>query len=270
MTQRNMLVPLWISISLLSGAILACSGASGLPNPFASATPTVTETFTPTVTASPTPSPTPTLTPTATPVPNGMVIHNTPGGGSEYLDYDAGIAIDIPAQWVAVRLEPDDIQTAVSQVGPDNPSLAKALENALQSKSANFRIFAFDKSSKDSTAQVSTNFSVAISQGSMAIGLPLDMVVQSSLQQIKAQMPNVKVRDLGDRTNANGIQLYLIEVQPVLKRPDGSLVRVYEKEVYFQTKTVLVAITLATSSDKADTVTPEFDAIMDQIRLMTP
>ncbi len=266
MIVRKIAFPLFALASILSVTALSCSAASNLPNLFASATPTATVTFTPTVTPTITPSPTPTFTPT--PQPTGWVINNLPGGGSQYLDYDAGMVIDVPADWVVVKLDPEDIQAAASSVAKDNPALLEALQNAMQSGAVGFRVFGFDRNPDHYAHGFVSNFSVLMSTEAVASKLPLDILIEASINQMKTQFPAAKVNKLGSKTNAHGLEIGLTEIRMPMKLPGGSTLNVYEKQMIFQTKKALVAITLSTPADKASVVTPLFDNLMDQIRLL--
>ncbi len=264
---RKLALPLSVFIAILAVAALSCSSAAGLPNPFASTTPTVTPTFTPTVT--PSPAPTPTSTPTATPVPTGVVINEMAGGGAQIVDYDGGYTIDVPADWVVSKLDPEDIKQALSKAGEDNPGFDNVIKAAQAAEPGTFRVIAIDKDRTHSANGYITNFSVAMFSDTVAKAAPLDIVIQASLESLKSQVPGIKAKQLDSKTNGHGVTIALVELQVPMALPAGQVV-LYQKQVYFQTGSALAMVAFSAPLSKVEAVTPSFDAVVDGIQLMKP
>ncbi|HEX8990198.1 MAG TPA: hypothetical protein VF784_00840 [Anaerolineales bacterium] len=266
MSNRKLARPCLLLVAILTVTAWSCSAVSNLPNPFASATPTATQTFTPTIT----PSPTPTWTPTATPVPTGTVLQKAPGGGTRFFDYDGGYMIDVPADWVAVLLEPGDLEAAISEFANSNPSLANALKNSQATASKAFRMVAYDKIVSHYTGGYVANFTAAMFQDKAMASLPMDLVVQVTMDQVKKQIPAAKTKILPSAVNAHALPIGLSEVEVTVRTPDGNQIAIYEKWCFVQTKNALVVITLSAPQSTSDAVKPLFDTVFDGIKLLQP
>ncbi len=265
MNRCKLTASLLVAISALSIAALSCGMAANLPNPFASATPTATATFTPTLT--PTITPSPTSTPTATPVPTGIVINAVADGANQVLDYDGGYILDLPSDWLPTKIGQEDIQLALSKLGNTDPSLSNIVKAAEQAQPGMFRIIAFDKNPAHSTKGYVTNLNVVMMKDAVVAAMPLDTVIKVTLEQVKAQVPSAKIKQLDTTTNAHGIPVAGAELQMSIRLPSGAIT-LYEKQLYFQTKSGLVIITLSTTTGSAAAAKPAFDPLLDGIQLM--
>lgn len=261
MRQDQHTMPAVALVVLLAVAMLACSSVGNLPNPFASPTPTATLTPTPTAT----PTSTPTSTPTVTPLPAGTVIEDLPGGGSRFVDYDGGYSIDIPARWSAVQLEQEDWQDVLTQTGANDPDIQNLIELAKQAPPGTYRLIAFDQTPADNFM---VNFNVVMMRSSLFASMPLDAMVSVALDQMKAQLPSLKIKQLETGRNAHGLEMGAAEILLTMQRPGSGTVKVLERQHYFQTDSGLVIITFSAPSSHASGLLPAFDEVLDGIQIM--
>jgi hypothetical protein len=199
-----------------------------------------------------------------------MAIRDRPGGASRFFDYDGGYIINISADWLAVQLDPADITAAISKLGNTNPHLADAVKTLLDSTPGAFRIIAYDKQPAHSINGAIANFNVAMFQDRLSTSMPLGLLVKASMDQIKTQMPGVKIKQLPTKLNRQGISIGSAEIEWAFKMQNGSRMALYEKQLYFQTKDSLVVVTLSAPKTIASVVAPLFDELIDGIELMEP
>jgi hypothetical protein len=256
--------PRWLGALLLAVLLplagLACRAGSALPALFA------TPTFTPTMTLTPTPTATttPTPPPTSTPVPTGSQLLEQVDGTRLFMDYDGGYQVLIPEFWTPLDLSATDLQEAASQAGDTNPDLKNLLETVKNLDPETFRLLAY---SHDVVAHgYLTNINILMMQDNMACKLPLDFIIEATVEQIKSQLPGATIVSGGVKTNKNGIEIATVEVRNLsMNMPGGTAASLYEKQFYFMQDDNLVIITMATSSDTAQQVLPHFDELFDAI-----
>lgn len=256
-----------IMLSVLAGLGLSCSAAGNLPSLFASATPTATATFTPTLT--PTSTATPTLTPTATPKPTGVIINQTEGGAAQFIDYDGGYMLDIPAEWAVTKVDAADIEQSVKELEKANPSLAAVVKAAQEAQPGTFRIIGFDQDRTHSSGAFVSNFNVTMFQDTLAVKAPMDVLIQASIENIKAQVPGIKIKQLETKPNAHGVMIGAAESQVSMKSA-GAQLMLFQKQLYFQTEGALVVITFSAPLSVSSAASPAFDKIRDGIQLIKP
>jgi hypothetical protein len=255
-------LPTALLLTILSIAILACNAGSAIPALFA------TQTYTPTATSTPSPSPTPTLTPTlrptATAVPTGVELRQQAGGATLFVDYDGGYQILFSDDWALVKISGDELQTAFSEAGEANPGLVDLLEIAKNLDPEMFRLLAYSRVLPPS--KYLTNINVTMVRGGVPASMPLDILMQATVETMKDQLPGTIITAGDVKTNGNGIEIGTLEVaQLSMQLPNGGQVLLYEKQLYFQRENALVVITLAAPKDKQEEISTYFDEISEAI-----
>jgi len=195
-----------------------------------------------------------------------MTIQKQPAGGTLFYDYDGGYSINIPAEWLVVQIDPDDVQDAVSTLSRTNPELAAPINAAQEAKPSLYRIIAYDKQADHHVKGYVTNFTVGSFNDDMALSMPLDLLIEISIENAKEQIPGLKAKQLETRVNAQGIPIGSAEMETPIKLSSGGQIAVYQKLLFFRTDKALLVITFSVPKSKAQLALPSFDAIFDGIK----
>jgi len=199
-----------------------------------------------------------------------MVIQERPGGGSLFHDYDGGYTIDIPAGWLAVKVDPEDIRAAMSKLGNTYSGLADAVKALLDAAPDTFRIFAYDVQPAHSVNGAIPNFNVALFPDRLSSSMPLELVIKANLDQIKTGLHGVKVKQLPTKSNLHKVLIGAAELEWTIKSQNGAQTALYEKQLYFQTKNALVVVTVTAPKTNAKVIAASFDELIDGIELIEP
>lgn len=249
-----------LALIFISVSALGCNASSGLPSLFATATFTATITPTPTLT----PTATPTLRPTSTPKPPPIELLDQPDGSTLFIDNEGGYKILLPAFWTPLDITGSEIQDALANAKDDNPQLREVIKAAAGIDPDMFRLLAY--SEEVSSYSYMTNLNIVMMRGGLPAGLPLDFLINTTVEGMKEQIPGVKI-EIGEiKTNKNGVEIGMLELSNLsMKRPTGAATQIYEKQLYFKLDKAVIVITLATPTSSAGNVLPHFDALFDAI-----
>jgi hypothetical protein len=152
---------------------------AGIPNLFATATPTSTPTFTP----SPTPSPTATVTATATPLPTGVVTEIKSNGKTIAIDYDNGFELSLPQGWIVVPFSGEDLAENLDLFAEENPEMAQQADAFKQLGPEALRVIALNEDPKYFTNGFATYLMVAAMEDKLMSSMPMPFVM-GALEQM--------------------------------------------------------------------------------------
>ncbi len=264
MKRHNFVRPSVFLIVIISFVALACKATAGIPNPFA--TETASPTTTPTSTPTDTPSPTPTLT--ATPLPTGTLKQVQPDGTTLFTDYDNKYEVVFPAGWTAISLTPDDLNNLFGYASKTNPELENTI-SALKSMDPKiFRIFAFDFRKDHMINGFASSINIAAQDNNIMNGMSLQNLVDTTTQSLPQIYKGMKVISSKVTTGPSNIPLGVIETNMSIKSGTGSRVPVYEQLVIIKMPEVVVTITIAVPTSSRANILPEFQEVIDSIKIL--
>lgn len=207
-----------IFVALLTLTVLSCSGASGIPNFFATETPTPTSTFTPTPTLTPSPTLTPTEIPSATPtpLPTGINVEKQSDGTTLFVDYDNKFKFILPADWVVIPFKKDSLAETMSQLAEENPQLAAAAKSLENMDPEMFRLLAINKNSKFLKNTFASNLNVTAYENELLAAMPLEFISGALEQQFENQGAKVLTHDVNVVENSHDVAMEYIEIEQTI------------------------------------------------------
>ncbi|MEW6240044.1 MAG: hypothetical protein AB1564_04475 [Chloroflexota bacterium] len=259
MSKRNILISL--SLPFVLATILACQGG-----PLAS----VFATPTPTITPSPLPTPTPVFTPTPTPIPEGIVQTGQADGSILFTDYDGGYQLTIPPGWEIVPITKEDLDDIMTALAESNPQIEQFRGILSQVDPDVFRAFLFDFNANAVHETYITNVNIILDRSGLALGLPLDYLLDSTVTAFGAMGDRISVLGSEEFETASGIPAGAIRVSQKLTTSTGEEVEVYQSVVLVKTEKALLTITFSTIFSLREVTEPEFNRIIDGLVLLEP
>jgi hypothetical protein len=254
---RMVLVTLAVLLPL---AMLSCSAADSIPNPFASPTATVTATATSTRTPTRTPRPTATRTPTATPLPTNYHLEKR-WDGTRLIDEDGGYSLVLPSRWVAREMREIDSANSATQAIPPDVGFGP---------NTSARIVAVDNELAHRGDEIVAHLFVMLTLADLPKQPEfLDGFADLSIALARSENPDLKVtHETNSRTNVNGITIASVGVDMPVKLSDGSQGFMSKRLSFFQTDSATVVISFTSAQAEAAEMWRKAQNILDTIELL--
>jgi hypothetical protein len=232
------------------------------------ALPTVTATFP----ATPPPistTPAPTETPTPTAIPSQSTLAQQADGSTLFADERAGYEGTIPTEWLTVRVDGPEYLDAFSLEKAANTNVQQSLLNVQYENPNTFRLLAIDTLPSHIQNDFITDMRFVLDEQKN-----IDLSSDADLQAIAEKVPSTaapfrfEVTSVKIITSASGIQFGVIDAGSSFTSPTGAEVTIYQKQVFFNTKSGTQSITFTTLVDLKDTLLPAFDAMLNSIKFV--
>ena len=269
MKQSKKLIAFTALILTLALPALAC-GTSDITNLFATETPTPTQTFTPSPTSTPsaTPTATQTQTPSPTPVPTGVEIKEQTDGTTLFTDYDNHFQIALPSGWFVLPLSSDDINKMMDNMAKKNPDLKDTADAFKQLDPDVIRIIAVPEETKYIQKGFATNLTVMALKDKLLSSMPVAFVTGALESQLETNGAKVIHGDEVVITNANGVEIGIIEFKQTAQTATGAKVAAQARLLVFQVKDALINIQLTMPQQFTGELSPLLDAVADSIKIL--
>ena len=92
------------------------------------------------------------------------------------------------------------------------------------------------------------------------------------METLKKEVPktllNPKITSTSFGVTAAQIPIGVLEANSSVPLISGSTVQIFQRQIFFRAKTGMLFITFTTTVDRKDAMTPSFDWMTDQIRLL--
>jgi len=247
--------------TMVAGTVSAAITQTALAQP--TSTPTSTATATATATATSTPAPTETPTPqaqsTLTKQADGLIL---------FADARAGYQIKLPAGWLAVRVNEQEYLDAFSLEEAANTNIQQSLLS-IQTEDPNvFRLLAIDTKAAHIQNDFVTDMRFVLDE-KKAISLSSDADLKAIADKVSASATvfRFEVTSVKIVTTASGTKLGVIEAKSSFENAAGANVAIYQKQVFFNTKSGTQSIIFTTVTDLKQTTLPAFDTMLETIDL---
>lgn len=241
MKQRNAATRAGIFVVILTLAILSCSGASDITNIFATETPTPTITYTPSPTFTPTATATATPIPSPTPMPTGVTVEQQGDGSTIFTDYDNRFRLVLPAGWVVIPFNKDDLTEVVSELGSENPQLAEAAESFNNMDPKLFRLVALNSNPDYVEGAFASNLNVTSIPDELMSSMPLAFVTGVLEQSFADSGFTVLTSGVNEIDNSHGVEVEYIDIEQSVNG-----VKTTQRVIVFQTDGSLGMVTITT------------------------
>jgi hypothetical protein len=237
---RNKPVRIFIFILiLLTLTSLAC-GVSSLPF-LATETPTPTATFTPSPTVTPSSTPTPTHTPTATPLPTGVETEEHSDGTTLFVDYDNQYQLVLPADWIVIPFDKDDLDLMIDKLAEQDPNIASAAEAFKNLDPNALRMAALNSNRKYVTEGYGSNITIAAIEDKTFSVMPLSFITGVLEESFKQQGMKVLTTGVNTIENTHGVEVEYIDVEQNIAGKHAQ-----QHVIMFQSGGNLILITVTT------------------------
>jgi hypothetical protein len=254
-----------ILVLLMALTVLSCSGASGIPNLFATETPTPTNTFIPSPTLTPGPTLTATQTPSATPtpVPTGINVEKQSDGTTLFVDYDNKFKLTLPEDWVVIPFKKDSLTETLNRLAEENPQLAAAAKAFENMDPEMFRLVAINKNLKYLKNTFASNLNVTAYENDLLATMPLEFVAGALEQQFENQGAKVLTHDVNVVENSHGVAMQYIEIEQTIA---GNKIR--QRVLMFQANKKLIMLTFTTLPEFSKELFEEGNQIGGTVELL--
>ena len=232
------------------------------------AQPTVTSTFP----ATPPPISTTlalTETPTPTANPSQSTLAQQADGSTLFVDERAGYKVTVPAEWLAVRVDQREYLDAFSLEEAANANIQQSLLSVQGEDPNTFRLFAVDTQPTHIQNDFVTDMRFVLDEqkkidlGSMAELLAIAEKIPASAEAFRFGVTSTEII-----TSPCGVEFGVIEAESSFTNQDGAEVPIYQKQVFFNTKSGTQSIIFTTVTDLKQTILPAFDTMIQTIRLI--
>ena len=232
------------------------------------AQPTATATFP----ATPPPiSTTPGTTETPTLVPNTSqsTLIQQSDGSTLFVDDRAGYEATIPAEWLTVRVDGPEYLDAFSLEEAATTNIQQSLLSVQAEDPNTYRLLAIDTQLADIQNDLVTDMSFVLDEQKY-ISLSSDADLQTIAQGIpaSAEVFRFEVTSVEIITSPNGVKFGVIEAESSFTDPAGTEVPIYQKQVFFNTKSGTQSIIFTTATDLKQTTLPAFDTMLETISMI--
>jgi len=247
--------------TMVAGTVSAAITQTALAQP--TSTPTSTATATATATATSTPAPTETPTPQAQ-----STLTKQADGSILFADARAGYQIKLPAGWLAVRVNEQEYLDAFSLEEAANTNIQQSLLSIQTEDPNTFRLLAIDTKAAHIQNDFVTDMRFVLDE-KKAISLSSDADLKAFADKVSASATvfRFEVTSVKIVTTASGTKLGVIESKSSFENAAGANVAIYQKQVFFNTKSGTQSIIFTTVTDLKQTTLPAFDTMLETIDL---
>lgn len=232
------------------------------------ARPTATATFPATLLPIST-TPAPTETPSLMANPSQSMLTHQEDSSTLFTDEHAGYEVDIPAKWLAVRVDEQEYLDAFSLEEAANANIQQSLLSIQYENPNTFRLLAIDTQPEDIQNEFVSDIRFVLNE-QKNIDLSSDVDLQAIAQEIStsSNVFRFEVTPVKIFTSASGMQFGVIEAESSFTNPAGTEVPIYQKQVFFNTRSGTQSIVFTTVTDLKQITMPAFDTMLETISLI--
>jgi hypothetical protein len=224
-----------------------------------------TEQARPTPTLVPTSKPTQTATPET--ITSGSMLTIRDDGSTVFTDERAGYEITLPDGWLALRINEQEYNDALTLAEAADPNIQETLLGIKTQDPNTFRLLAIDTQDGHIQSEFVTDIHFIWDEQ-----MSFDSI--EDLQAIAEELPNAPTAFRFEVTTVqtiiapNRIQFGVIEAKSSFTNTSGDEVNIYQKLVFFKGKTGTQSIIFTTTDGLKETTLPAFDAMLETINLI--
>ena len=245
------------------------------PTPIPTETATLAPTLPPTSTSTPEPTSTPDVASspmeTATFAVNiadqGTVLTKQGDASYHFADQGAGYEMDVPAGWLAVRVDQQELANAATLPEAADPSIQAQLQFIQKQDPKIFRLFGLDTRQGHNLNQFATNFNILWDvQDTGTIADTLAKV----RQQYPIILPTANILVAEERTTNSGNQIGFVETEIKSKTAAGQEFILTQKQYVFNLKVGKLVLTVSTTAEMKELITPEAEWMAESMKFAAP
>ncbi len=210
---------------------------------------------------------TPTLPPPAeTPTPevsaSGSMLTKHDDGTTFFVDQRAQYEVTVPSGWLALRVNEQEYLEAWTLAEASDPAIQRSLTAIQNQDPDQSRLFALDTQDGHIQGGFVTNVNFFWSEQD-EISLDNDADLKETAALLPNAIPGLEVLTTELSQTASGIPIGIITSTWRAATADAVEVTIFQKQVYIKVSAGTLVITLSTTDELKDTVTPAFDGMME-------
>jgi hypothetical protein len=208
--------------------------------------------------------------PTPRPV-TGRMTEQLPDGSIKFTDQQVSYSLIIPATWLILPFNPQDVAAIAKLISAKDPGLAKAIDQIKPQDIETYRLIAMDAQPAHRKAGVFSIVYITVEYGSpLSQAASMWVVLPILRQDIKNNYPDAKFLASSVQEMPKGEEIALIELTVSVNSANNTAMTVYEKLAYIAVHSNLVVITQASPFEAKDLVSSDFDQLLGSYSLHSP
>ena len=231
------------------------------------------EAMPPTLTVTPLPTETPTSTeipPTSTPTKivypeTGSALQEDVDGSIIYLDYTGGFEVNIPDDWLPIRIGEQEYIMAWSLLEASPPEIQRSLQSMQSLDPNTFRLFVLDTREDHYDNGFVTNINLVLSLASEA---SLEEIFAQSVLALPSSIPGLVIISSEITETSLGVPVGIIISEWDSKTAVGDPIRLYQKQALFMVDGQSLVMTFTSTVDFKDNVLGDFDLFVNEFKLL--
>ena len=222
-------------------------------------------------TLSPSPVPTHTALPVITGTPGsvfsaeGTALLPDENGSTVFIDQAVGYRLHIPAGWLLVRINEQELSDAFSLPAASDPRMQNFLRQVQKNDPKLFRLFGADTLPEHFQSGFVTNFNVFWDPNNTD---SLEQLIGTLKEQLPRTPLNPSITFAAVSFTSSRVPIGTIESTSTLFSSEGWPTNLYQKQVVFRLTAGALTVVLSTTQEQKNTYLPGFDTMVDQIVLL--
>jgi hypothetical protein len=223
---------------------------------------------TPTIAPTSTSSPRPTITPSPTPDADdsGSALNKQDDGSVHFTDTKAGYEVTVSTGWLPVRINSQEYLEAWLLPELTNPSMQRSLSSIENLNPDEIRLFILDTQEGHAEIDFVTNISIYWDQKNET-SLENDEDLKAQAEALLGALAGLEVTLTEISTTANGVPIGVITSKTPITTLDGVSVEMFQKQVFIDINVGTLIVTLTTTEELRQTVLPQFDAMIETLKI---
>lgn len=215
------------------------------------------------------PTPAPTASPTSDADDSGSTINRLEDGTAQFIDLRAGYEISMPAGWLPIRINSQEYLDAWLLPELANPSMQRSLSSIGNMNPDELRLFVLDIQEGHAEIDFVTNVNVYWDQTN-EMSLENDEDLKTEAAALPKALADLEVLSSELSETTRGIPVGVITSKAPITTLDGVAVELFQKQVFVKTDVGTLIITLSTTEELKQVVLPQFDAMIETLKVANP
>lgn len=218
-------------------------------------------------------TPRPTVTSTSTPTPeadaSGSALNKQEDGTIQFIDLRAGYEISLPSGWLPIRVNSQEYLDAWLLPELTNPSMQRSLSSIASMNPDELRLFILDIQEGHAEIDFVTNINIYWDQKS-EMSFENDEDLKAQAEALPKALSGLEVLTSELSTTETEIPIGIITSKAPITTLDGVAVELFQKQVFIKTTVGTLIITLSTTEELKQAVLPQFDAMIETLKIANP
>lgn len=183
-----------------------------------------------------------------------------------FTDTKAGYEVTVSTGWLPVRINSQEYLEAWLLPELTNPSMQRSLSSIENLNPDEIRLFVLDTQEGHAEIDFVTNISIYWDQKNET-SLENDEDLKAQAEALLGALAGLEVTLTEISTTANGVPIGVITSKTPITTLDGVSVEMFQKQVFIDINVGTLIVTLTTTEELRQTVLPQFDAMIETLKI---